>query len=369
MNIFTRELLSIMIRKFNYPSWALFLIVIIFGSSLMSCESIGLYFDTKKDTDNSTEKTIYLPSGTDLEDLKNILIEGGVVETADVVESLGNYKELNQDKIAPGKYTIPAKSNINDMLNGFIINSLGNGNREDAVRVTFNNCREIKDLAGKVAKHIEADSLDLLEYIMAEETLNKFGFNQATIPALFLPDTYEMYWDTDAKEFVDKMAAEFKKFWTDERKQRLKIVGLSSQSDAVTLASIIYKEQDRQPSEWPIIARLYLNRIQQGWKLESDPTFVFCWGDKLKDVQRLLEVHREIDCPYNTYKIAGLPPGPIYIPPAKVVDAVLYPDDNNYFFMCAKPDGNGLHNFANSLSEHNKNARIYQNWLSKNKIR
>lgn len=357
-----------MISKLNY-SWLSFFGLIALSITLSSCESLGLYFDTKKSTDNKEDKIIYLPSETDLEDLKLILNEAGVMESTDVIESLGKYKELNEEKIASGKYIIPANYNINDMLNGFIINSLGNGNREETVRVTFNNCRGIAELAGKVAKHIEADSTELADYVLSEETLKKFGFNQATIPALFLPDTYEMYWDTDAEKFIDKMAAEFKKFWTDDRKQRLPIVGLSSQSDAVTLASIIYKEQDRQPSEWPIIARLYLNRIQQGWKLQSDPTFVFCWGDQLKDVQRLLEIHREIDCPYNTYKIIGLPPGPIFIPPAKVVDAVLYPDDNNYFFMCAKPDGNGLHNFAKSLSEHNRNARIYQDWLSKNKIR
>jgi len=343
--------------------------LVVFSFSFMGCESIGLYFDTKKETVNKDDVTLYIPTGTGMDGLTKLLIEKGLVEDEEIIERLGNHKNLNENKIAPGKYTIPASFNINEMMNGFIINALGNGNREESVRVTFNNCRGIPELAGKVAKHIEADSIDIVDFILAQETLDKYGFDKATIPALFLPDTYEMYWDTSAEEFVVKMAKEFKKFWTEERKQRIAMIGLGSQSEVVTLASIVYKEQDRQPEEWPIIARLYLNRIQQGWKLQSDPTFVFCWGDKLKDVQRLLAVHREIDCPYNTYNIVGLPPGPIYIPPAKVVDAVLYPDDNNYFFMCAKPDGNGLHNFAKSLSEHNKNARIYQEWLSKNKIR
>ena len=334
-----------------------------------SCESIGLYFDTKKSTTNKTKVELYVPTGSSLADLKKILMDSNVVESAEIIEKLGKHKGLDENKIAPGKYSVPASFNINEMLNGFIKNSLGNGNREESVRVTFNNCRGIPELAGKVAKHIEPDSLAIVNYILSEETLSKYGFNKATIPALFLPDTYEMYWDTDPEEFVKKMAKEFKKFWTDERKQRISHVGLGSQSDVVTLASIVYKEQDKHPEEWSIIARLYLNRIEQGWKLQSDPTFVFCWGDQLKDVRRLLAVHREIDCPYNTYNIVGLPPGPIYIPPAKVVDAVLYPDENNYFFMCAKPDGDGLHNFAKTLKEHHRNANLYQQWLSKNKIR
>lgn len=337
--------------------------------SLTSCDSAGLYFDTKKNTANDKEQVLFVPSGTDLEGLTKLLVAEGIVADEKVVERLGEHKKLDANKIAAGKYVIPADFSINEMLNGFIINSLGNGNREESVRVTFNNCRGIAELAGKVAKHIEVDSLDLITFILNQNTLSKYGFNEATIPSLFLPDTYEMYWDTSAEDFVVKMANEYKKFWTDERKQRVSIIGLGSQSQVSTLASIVYKEQDKHKEEWSIIARLYLNRIQQGWKLQSDPTFRFCWGDELKDVQRLLAVHREIDCPYNTYNIVGLPPGPIFIPPAKVIDAVLYPDDNNYFFMCAKPDGDGLHNFAKSLNDHNKNARLYQQWLSKHNIR
>ena len=126
---------------------------------------------------------------------------------------------------------------------------------------------------------------------------------------------------------------------------------------------VVYSEQSRNKEEWPIIAGLYLNRIKQGIRLQSDPTFKFCWGDKLDKVQRLLVIHREIDCPYNTYKINGLPPGPIYIPSADVVDAVLNRADVDYIFMCAKPDYSGLHNFAVSGAEHAKNAKVFQNWL------
>ena len=344
-----------------------FLVVII--ALTQSCEQFGTYLNTKKKTVNDEEVEVFVPTGTNLDALATLLVDKNIVEEKDAVLSLGKHKNLDEKRIAAGRYLIPKEFNLNDMMNGFTLNSLGNGNREVAVKVTFNNCVGIPNLAGKVAKKLELDSLELVEYITSEEILNKYGFKKETISALFIPDTYEMYWDTSPEAFVEKMAKEFRGFWTDERKHRISQIGLNSQSEVVTLASIVYKEQDKHKEEWPIIAGLYLNRLKQGWKLQSDPTFRFCWGDELKDVKRLLNVHREIDCPYNTYLYEGLPPGPIYIPPAKVVDAVLNPDQNNYFYMCAKPDGDGLHNFASTLTQHNKNARAYQNWLTKNKIK
>jgi UPF0755 protein len=145
---------------------------------------------------------------------------------------------------------------------------------------------------------------------------------------------------------------------------KLKKVGLKKPSEAVTLASVVYSEQGRVADEWPVIAGLYLNRINQGIKLQSDPTFKFCWGDKLDGVQRLLNVHRDIDCSYNTYKINGLPPGPICIPPTEVVDAVLNRDNNTYIFMMAKPDYSGRHDFTVQYADHERLAKIYQNWLA-----
>jgi UPF0755 protein len=128
------------------------------------------------------------------------------------------------------------------------------------------------------------------------------------------------------------------------------------------VASIVYSEQSRDTEEWPIIAKLYLNRLNIGMKLQSDPTFKYCWGDELDGVERLLNKHKNIDCPYNTYLYSGLPPGPICVPPAEVVDAVLNPADVNYLFMCGKPGGQG-HNFAVSNSQHERNAAVYRKWL------
>ena len=327
------------------------------------CDSIALYFDGSKTSVNENDQVVFVPTGVTLDELADLLIDSGIIDNKEAFVAVGDYKNLSTNRLAAGKYSITPKTDFKTLLNGFTINSLGNGNAEKEVDVTFNNCKDIPQLAGKVAKHIEADSAVIASYILSDSILNKYGFSAEQIAALFLPNTYRMYWDTDAASFAERMAKEFKAFWTDERTAKLTSVGLRSQSDAVTLASIVYKEQDKHKEEWPIIARLYLNRIKAGWPLQSDPTFRFCWGESLDGVERLTYEHRAIDCPYNTYIYAGLPPGPICIPPSGVVDAVLNPADNDYMFMCAKPKGDGLHNFTKSLTQHNKNARDFQNWL------
>jgi len=215
-----------------------------------------------------------------------------------------------------------------------------------------------------VSKHILADSTKIVSYIQNSKILRKYKFTLDEVPTMFLPNTYNFFYDTDEKEFVERMANEYKNFWTNERKLKIKKIGLKSSLEVVTLASIVYSEQSINSDEWPIIAGLYLNRIAKGIRLQSDPTFKFCWGNELKGVQRLLNKHRDIDCKYNTYKIDGLPPGPICLTSAKVIDAVLNRVKVDYIFMCAKPDYSYRHNFAVTGAEHMKNARIFQNWLA-----
>lgn len=344
--------------KLNYL-WILAFLLL-----LNSCNSISAYFGGKKKTLNQLNTDFYIPTGTNIEELKSLLISSDIIDDTDAFQAILDYKEFKDSKVGAGKYIIAPNTDYNTLINGFTLNSLGNGNKEVEVEVTFNNCLHIRDIASKVSKQIEMDSATFVDYILSEEILRKYGFNEARIGALFLPNTYRFFWDTNHEKFIEKMASEFKAFWTPERLEKLNKIGLKSQSDAVTLASIVYKEQDKYPEEWKTIAGLYLNRIRNGWKLQSDPTFRFCWGDELDGVERLLKVHRERDCPYNTYIYAGLPPGPIFIPPAAVVDAVLNAENNNYFYMCAKPRGNGLHNFAKSWEQHARNAREFQHWIS-----
>lgn len=342
-------------------------LLIILISTLISCDALQAFLGSKKQTYNSQEQFLYIPSSVlSIEDLTALFLAENLISLGNKRDFLAvlNYKEFTADKIGHGKYKIAPNTDFKTLINSITINKLGNGNQELEVEVTFNNCKDVYAIAGKVSKQIEMDSTQFINYLLSDSILRKYGFTEARIGSLFLPNTYRFYWDTDEQQFIERMAEEFRKFWTDERKAKIAEVGLKSQSDVVTLASIVYQEQNRQSSEWQTIAGLYLNRIRIGMKLQSDPTFRFCWGNQLDGVQRLTFEHRAIDCPYNTYLYAGLPPGPIYIPPASVIDAVLNASKNNYLYMCAQPDYSGLHNFASNLAEHNRNAKIYQSWLS-----
>lgn len=291
--------------------------------------------------------------------LADSLKAAGIIKDTDKFLLMAKYKELKPEQLESGMYEIPAGTSWNVLLN-----SLKSGNFEVEVVVTFNNCKTIGDLCEKVSKCLLINQEELNNYILSEETLRKYDFTLETMPALFLPNSYRMYYDTDKEQFVDRMAEEFKKFWTEERLAKLRKVGLKSPSQAVTLASIVYGEQSTNASEWPIIAGLYLNRLNTGMKLQSDPTFKFCWEDQLEGVQRLTYEHRSKDCPYNTYLYAGLPPGPISMPPVEVVDAVLNRDHNDYLYMCAQPSYDGLHNFTKDYAVHDRNAKEFQSWLA-----
>ena len=334
------------------------ILLIVFSSK------ISLFLDGRKSTLNSETKEFFFNSKVGAEGLADQLVKENLIDNKEALLSVADYKKLDAKKLASGKYIIEAGTSFRALLNGFTLNSNGNGNAEVEVDVTFNNCKDIYQLAGKVSSCLMLDSTALVGLIENGSTLEKYDFTLAQIPSLFLPNTYKMYYDTDEEQFVSRMAKEFKNFWTPERMAKIKKIGLNSPSQVVTLASIVYSEQSQNPEEWPIIAGLYLNRVNQGIKLQSDPTFKFCWGDQLVGVQRLLNIHREIDCPYNTYRISGLPPGPICIPATAVVDAVLNRAEVDYIFMCAKPDYSGKHNFAVSGSDHTKNATIFQNWLA-----
>jgi UPF0755 protein len=338
--------------------------VLVIGG-IIAFPKVSLFMASRKGSSNKKTQEFYIQSVTSLEKLTEDLAYQGIIDDSEAFFSVGEYKGLNKDNIALGKYVIEPGTAYKTLLNGFKLNDAGNGNAEVEVEVTFNNCRDIRDLGGKLSKILLLDSTKFVEILDNPRTLELFEMSREEIPSMFLPNTYKMYYDTDQKDFIERMSQEFKNFWNDERLTKLKSVGLKKPSEAVTLASVVYSEQGRVSEEWPVIAGLYLNRIKQGIKLQSDPTFKFCWGDKLDGVQRLLNIHRDIDCPYNTYKINGLPPGPICIPPTEVVDAVLNRDNNNYIFMMAKPDYSGRHDFTVEYSDHERLAKIYQSWLAK----
>lgn len=301
------------------------------------------------------EKTIFISSEADLNAIGDQLQSEGIV-AKDTFLSYSEKLEFTNDKVEAGKYVIKGGIKIKEL-----VYALKNGNQEvKDTRITFNNCRTIHEMASKVAPDIEADSAEIVDYILTAEVIDQYGFKIETIGAMFLPDTYEVgEWDMNAEEFVSFMAEQYKAFWGENgRKEKLENLNLQ-QSEVATLASILEAEQGLVSDEWPTIAGLYLNRVRDNWLLQSDPTAKFCWGDSLRGVQRLLDVHMQIDCPYNTYKYPGLPPGPIRIPSKKAIDAVLNAEDHNYYYMCAAPNNSGLHNFAETYSQHLANARAW----------
>ena len=339
-------------------------VVVLLIGGLIAIPKIGLYLSSRKESVNKERVSFYIKQKITIEQLANSLKEDGIIHDVDAFIDVAEFKGLDKAKIALGKYIIEPNMQYRNLLNGFTLNDAGNGNAEVEVDVALNHCRTISHIAGNVSKTLLIDSAKLVHYLMDPKTLNQYGFTPEQLPALFIPNTYKFYYDTDESAFVEQMASVFKKFWTADRMMKLQKLGFKSPSEAVTLASIVYSEQSLIPDEWPIIAGLYLNRIEQGIFLQSDPTFKFCWGDELNGVQRLLYIHRDKDCPYNTYLHKGLPPGPICLTPAGVVDAVLTPTRHDYIFMMARPDFSKRHNFSKDYALHQQYAKKYQKWLS-----
>lgn len=232
------------------------------------------------------------------------------------------------------------------------------------VRVTFHNFRKKEQLAGHVGRILELDSLNLIQLLQNESFLAEEGYTSDNVLAAFIPNTYELYWNTSAQEFWERMKQEHQKFWTQERLDKAAKLELSP-TEVYTLASIVESESQYKP-ERPRIAGVYLNRLKtEGWKLEADPTVVYAVGDF--SLRRVLNQHLELDSPYNTYKYAGLPPGPIYMASINAIDAVLNAEEHNYWFFCAKPpQGAGApqtHAFAKTHRAHINNAKKYWRWL------
>lgn len=282
------------------------------------------------------------------------------IETFDALAKRKKY--INNVKA--GKYRI-----TNGMNNNDIINSIRSKNIP--IKLSFNNQNSIEELAGRVAFQIDADSTSLVNSMTNKSFLEQNGFSEATILGMYLPNTYEVFWNTSAEGFRDRMLKEYNRFWTDSRMEKAKAIGLN-RDEVMALASIVY-EESKQKAEQPIIAGVYINRLQNKWTLDADPTLKFAAYKlpKYKNtiIKRVLNVHKEIVSPYNTYKNIGLPPGLIAMPDISAIEAVLNYEKHSYFFFAADAKKPGFHKFARTISQHNQNAREYQRYLSQQGIR
>lgn len=302
-------------------------------------------------------RIVLIPTGSGLDQVIDSLKAQGLVADEQSFRLLAERKKYGA-KVKPGRYRVESGTSLNDL-----INKLRSGD-QDPVRITFTNIRTLPELAGKVAKYIEADSMELIQAMRDPNTIERLGFRSETMISVFIPNTYEFWWTTTPEEFLERMAKEYKRYWTEERKAKAKAVGLS-QAEVATLASIVQAETAK-PDEAPVIAGVYLNRLRIGMPLQADPTLKFALG--MDSLSRILTEDLKVASPYNTYTNAGLPPGPINMPEPRYIDAVLNAQKNDYLYFCARETLDGYSNFAKTYEQHLVNARRYQRALNERGI-
>lgn len=286
------------------------------------------------------------------------------------LDSTGNVKNISSFKkvaelqeyasnIVPGRYEL-----INQMSNVQLVNNLKKG-RQAPMNLTFNNIRTKEQLCKRFDESLMMTYDEIYSLLNSDDAMAKYGLNSKTSVALFIPNTYQVYWTISAQDLLDRMKKEYDKFWNEDRVKKCADANLT-QVEVSTLAAIV-EEETKNTKEQPMVAGLYLNRLHKGMLLQADPTVKFAVGDF--SIKRIRGGHLEVDSPYNTYKYEGLPPGPIRIPSMNVIDAVLNYDHHEYIYMCASERFDGTHNFARTFDDHQDNAKKYHKALNKRKIK
>ncbi len=301
---------------------------------------------------------LYIHTGATFNDVFDSIKTDGIVK--DSTTFYWAAKNMNYvNRVKPGRYRLQE-----GMSNRRLINMLASGAQEP-VSISFHNLRLKEQFAGFVSKKIEPDSLAIIGLLDSAAYVQKYGFTTDNVYSMFIPNTYQMYWNTTPEKLFKRMYANYAKFWTPERRMKADSIGLSPVQVSV-LASIVEAEKLHE-DEMPTIAGLYINRIKKGMKLESDPTVIFAEHDFT--IHRVLKRDLTVNSAYNTYLHTGLPPGPINMPSVNAIDAVLNYKRSEYLFMCAKEDFSGYHNFATNPADHAANARRYQQALNERNIK
>ncbi|MDC3209233.1 endolytic transglycosylase MltG [Chitinophagales bacterium] len=337
-----------MIKKMKYLLIGLFLIGCFVSFNLYSfCFGVSVYQQTD----------FYLPTGSTYESLLNTLKKEELINNEKVFSVLAEKMNL-KNNIYPGYYLIEEGTSNYELI------AILRGGMQTPVKLVINNIVFKQDLAAKIASQIERDSLSIYTFLFDEERIAEMGYDMDNISCLFLPNTYEVYWNLSLESLLAKFTHAHQSFWNESRLQQAANKGLSS-NEVFILASIVEKEY-KYASERRRIAGVYVNRLKLGMKLQADPTVKFALGDL--SIKRILTVHTALNHPYNTYYYADLPPGPICLPETSTITDVLEAEEHNFLYFCAKADLLGYHTFTKSYNDHLKAARLYQAALNKLRI-
>ena len=336
-------------RKKKMYGAAAALCLLIAGAGIL-CASLCLHKVRLPAEEAGTPTYIYIDTDDDVDSLRTKL---------DLGWRFGWYARAMHPLVRTGRYRVE-----DGMPSLDLYRRLRNGQQEP-LRLTLPSVRTLDRLASRLGSQLMLDSATVATAFYDSTFCQEYGYRLETLPALFIPNTYEVYWNISLPALMKRMQQENARFWTKERQAKADALGLTHEQVA-TLASIV-EEETANDGEKPMIAGLYLNRLRKGMLLQADPTVKFAQGNFA--LRRILYAHLEIDNPYNTYKYKGLPPGPIRIPSIVGLDAVLNAREHPYLYMCAKEDFSGTHNFAATLSEHMRNARRYARALNERGIR
>jgi len=353
LTLYCKRMFDFFIR---YKKW-----ILIAGISILAILILlGLIYYNRMFRSNvelAKDKYLYIKTGSDFSAVVDSIKKNNLVINLESFISTSNSFGYT-NRVKSGCYRIKRGMSNRTLVRMLITAS------QSPVRVTFNNIRTPEQLAEKISKQLEIDSLTFIRYFKKEEIPESYGFTDKTLISMFIPNTYQFYWNTESKDLFDRMKREYDKFWNKERSDKLNGIGLT-RAEVSTLASIVEEETNKN-DEKSRIAGVYINRLRQNIPLQADPTIKFALNDFT--IKRIWTKHLEVKSPYNTYKNIGLPPGPICCPSISSIDAVLNYENHQYLYFCAKDDFLGYHVFAKTLTEHNRNAEAYQRALNKEKI-
>jgi len=343
-------------KKRRFPKWLTIAFFIVFAvGAFIGFKAYQAFLGPSV---TAQQEYLYIKTGSTYQDVLNTLREQDIVKDVQLFDYAAKAMSYS-DAVKPGRFKL-----TEGMSNRQLIGNLRGGYQE-AVKFRFQNIRLIDNFAAILAQNFEADSATFSHLLHSDTLAQSYGFTKESFFSMFIPNTYEIYWNTAPEKVIDRLHDEYNKFWTDERKQKAQALNRTPQEVSI-LASIVRGEA-LHTDEMPAIAGLYINRLQKGMLLQADPTVIFANQDFT--IRRVLNRHLTIDNPYNTYRYKGLPPGPIMLPSIAAIDAVLNYQKHDYIYMCAKDDFSGYHNFAKTQAEHLVNARKFQRALDERNIK